>query len=76
MIKDTLIARYITNGNYKSQMLYESLGVRDKSFKTINPLATHENMHRTAVALLSLMNAKKENLITYEKHLLEEVDTE
>ena len=74
MIKDTLIAKYITNGNYKSQMLYESLGVRDKSFKTINPLATHENMHKTAVALLSLMNAKKENLITYEKHLLTRIE--
>ncbi|MBQ0108576.1 MAG: hypothetical protein KBS34_05680 [Phascolarctobacterium sp.] len=74
MIKDILVARYITNGNYKSQMLYESLGVRDKSFKTINPLATHENMHKTAVALLSLMNSKLENLVTYEKHLLTRIE--
>lgn len=73
MVKDILVARYLTGGDIRSQRLYENLGVRDHTFCNINLYASDEAKAKTAAALQSLMNKNFfDGKFVYEKHLLEE----
>ena len=75
MIRDILVSKYITNGNYKSRLLYENLGVRDHTFCCINPDASNEARMKTANALRSLVNIPNcGKIYVYERHLLEDDD--
>ena len=78
MIKDTLIAKFITNSDRSSRLLYENLRIADGSFFKLNPEASDESVCRTGFAIKSLMNLPKseQGIYVRERHLLEEVDTE
>ena len=78
MIKDTLIAKFITNCDRSSRLLYENLRIADGSFFKLNPEADAERVCRTGHAIQSLMNIpeSEHGLYVHERHLLEEVEDE